>query len=130
MKGIIHGSCSFSAGHRQYKDKSKCGKLHGHNFKVEFTIEGGINEIGYVVDFKEVKDMIEDRFDHKVILNKNDSLVNVLKDNGQEVAVIDYNPTCEVLSNVISEMILQNTNADKCSVKVYENENDYGLSCR
>ncbi len=59
----------FSAAHA-IPGHEKCGKLHGHNFRVEVEIEGEVKENGMVMDFynlkRVLKDVLED-FDHTVL---------------------------------------------------------------
>lgn len=53
----------FSAAHHLPHHKGKCALPHGHTWKVEVWIEGEVKENGMVVDFGEVKAVI-DRLDH------------------------------------------------------------------
>ena len=120
----------FETAHRQLGDTSKCGFLHGHNWTAEITITASnLNSIGYVVDFKRLKDAINDSFDHKTILNKDDMLVKLLIDSNQRVSAIFGNPTCEVLAGFVLEII--KVSIDKTvvikniTVKLFENDNSY-----
>lgn len=122
---------AFEAAHRQYLDESKCGRLHGHNWKVKINIIGPIGPLGYVIDFKDLKEAIVSRFDHKVILAENDPLVKVLKEHDQAVSTIPANPTCENLAWIIQDMIkdiLPNGHKDYgpwISIRVWENDISY-----
>jgi 6-pyruvoyltetrahydropterin/6-carboxytetrahydropterin synthase len=52
--------------------RSPCNELHGHTYKVEIELEGPINDIGMVIDFKELKEMINNKkvsFDHSYLNN-------------------------------------------------------------
>jgi len=58
----------FEAAHNLCNYQGKCNRLHGHNWKVEVTVQGQkLDEIGMVIDFTvlkaEVKKII-DRLDH------------------------------------------------------------------
>lgn len=123
----------FEAAHRQLGDTSKCGKLHGHNWKVDVEIESeDINDVGYVIDFKEVSEICN-RYDHAVILVKDDPLVNVLMRMDQKVVVMERNPTCENLSVEIAEyisMVIENrkTFLDGLRVVVWENEKSFAVT--
>ena len=123
----------FEAAHRQLGDTSKCGKLHGHNWKVDVEIESNdINEIGYVIAFKEVG-AICNRYDHAVMLVKGDPLVNVLMRMDQKVVVMETNPTCENLAVEIEEciaMVLENNKVylDGLKVVVWENEKSFAVT--
>ena len=49
----------------------KCGRLHGHNYFVDFKAEGNLNEENQVVDFGIIKKDIRkicQNFDHKFLL--------------------------------------------------------------
>ncbi len=37
---------------------SPCQRLHGHNYKLRVTINGNINKSGMVMDFKELKNIV------------------------------------------------------------------------
>ena len=44
-----------------------CGRLHGHNYKVELSIRGPLDAQGMILDFSEMKehlDMVVGRHDH------------------------------------------------------------------
>jgi 6-pyruvoyltetrahydropterin/6-carboxytetrahydropterin synthase len=46
--------------------ESKCNSLHGHTYLVEIELEGLVNEDGMVMDFADLKRIVEPAsFDHK-----------------------------------------------------------------
>lgn len=48
----------------------KCGRLHGHTYRLFVTVAGPVRDDGFVVDFSEVKDAIQplvDQLDHRLI---------------------------------------------------------------
>jgi len=48
---------SFSAAHRLRNYKGNCEALHGHNWKVQVTVEtAALNDIGLGIDFRELKE--------------------------------------------------------------------------
>lgn len=59
---------SFSAAHKLRNYKGNCEALHGHNWKVEVTVEAlTLDDIGLALDFKELKkktNLIVSQFDH------------------------------------------------------------------
>jgi 6-pyruvoyltetrahydropterin/6-carboxytetrahydropterin synthase len=59
---------SFAAAHRLRGYRGDCEKLHGHNWRVEVCLAAGrLDELGMVVDFREVKAVLGevlDRLDH------------------------------------------------------------------
>ncbi len=50
-------------------DGHPCGRLHGHNYKVEVFLEAEeLDEVGFVRDFgdlKVIKNWLDDNFDHR-----------------------------------------------------------------
>jgi 6-pyruvoyltetrahydropterin/6-carboxytetrahydropterin synthase len=82
---LIFKELTFDAAHflPQLPDGHKCKDLHGHTYRLKIWIEGNINEIGWVMDFSEMKKTLQtviDMVDHKV-LNNVEGLLN---------------PTCEL----------------------------------
>lgn len=77
-KGYVYLSrkLTFSAAHRLHhpdQDDSlygKCANLHGHNYVVEVMVQGKVDpETGFVVDLKDLRDLMRDKIerilDHK-----------------------------------------------------------------
>ncbi len=101
----------FSAAHNLRGYKGKCEELHGHNWKVEVSLESArLDKTGMVVDFKILKDKLKrvlKLLDHKY-LNK---LAYFKKTN----------PTSENIAKYIYDRL-------KCrvqSVSVWESHNSY-----
>jgi len=56
QKFILKTLLDFAAAHTLRGYPGDCSKLHGHNWKIEVEIIGSeLNEIGMVIDFKEIK---------------------------------------------------------------------------
>lgn len=62
---------TFAAGHALRNYKGKCENVHGHNFRVQVTIEGDrLDDTGLLVDFLDVKAVMRsviDRLDHQFL---------------------------------------------------------------
>ena len=62
---------TFAAGHALRNYKGRCENVHGHNFKVQVTIEGErLDETGMLVDFVDVKKSMQAviaRLDHQYL---------------------------------------------------------------
>ena len=101
----IGTTVKFETAHRQYKDPGKCGFLHGHNWVAEVIIEGHTDKLGYVIDFKDVKTIINE-MDHKVLLSVDDPLVEELQKLEQKVMVLPDNPTCENIAKYIARKLV------------------------
>jgi 6-pyruvoyltetrahydropterin/6-carboxytetrahydropterin synthase len=77
---------TFEAAHRlpAVPPGHKCGRLHGHSFRVEVHVHGPVNaDIGWVMDFAEIKrafQPLHDQLDHNY-LNEVDGLSNPTSEN-------------------------------------------------
>ena len=62
---------TFSAGHALRGYKGKCENVHGHNYRVQVTLEGPqLDGIGLLVDFTQLKEVMRcviKRLDHQFI---------------------------------------------------------------
>ena len=62
---------TFAAGHALREYKGKCENVHGHNYRVQVTVEGEqLNRIGLLVDFVELKRAVREviaYLDHQFI---------------------------------------------------------------
>ena len=102
----------FCYGHRLLHYQGKCRHLHGHNGKVMITFEAGaLDDRGMVLDFGDIKRVvsgwIDDHLDHRMILNRDDPVVPVLRKMGEPVYLLDGNPTAENIARLISDFAAQ-----------------------
>jgi 6-pyruvoyltetrahydropterin/6-carboxytetrahydropterin synthase len=62
---------TFAAAHALRHYRGKCEKVHGHNYKVQVTVEGEtLNEAGLLIDFVELKRLLHsvvERLDHEFL---------------------------------------------------------------
>jgi 6-pyruvoyltetrahydropterin/6-carboxytetrahydropterin synthase len=103
---------SFEAAHKlPLVDKNhKCFNLHGHSFKVKITIEGPVNELGWVMDFSDIKNFckpIIEELDHKY-LNEIDGLDNPTSEN---IAVWIWQRLIQKLPELSSIEIMETCNS-------------------
>jgi 6-pyruvoyltetrahydropterin/6-carboxytetrahydropterin synthase len=88
---LVFASAHFItfAGHR-------CEGLHGHNYRVRVTIEGGLNEEAwFVFDFVELKRIMKrlcDEIDHLVLLPLESDRVKVAEDGDTVRVSVDGKP--------------------------------------
>src|SRR5213592_3496715 len=87
MRTSVTRSFRFEAAHQLPWHDGPCRNLHGHSYRLEITVEGPVGEQGMVVDFSELKTVVQrmviDRYDH--------TYLNELLDN----------PTAELLAHEI-----------------------------
>lgn len=120
----------FSAGHRVHGHESKCAHLHGHNYRVTFTVEAEkLDSVGRVVDFGVIKSMLcqwlEETWDHKFLVWEKDHLATSLWELDPEgVRFTPFNPTAEnmaeFLLHVIGPVQLAGTGCTLVDVQVEE----------
>ena len=62
---------TFAAGHYLRDYKGKCENPHGHNYKVQVTLQGrDLDRAGLLLDFKDLKNVMKhviDYLDHQMI---------------------------------------------------------------
>ena len=73
---IIYKDFTFEAAHKLplVPDTHKCSKLHGHSFKVRISVEDEISDLGWVIDYADIKSACE-----PVINSLDHSYLNELK---------------------------------------------------
>ena len=70
MKHTIGREYHFSSAHI-IPDHPKCGRMHGHNYKLEVTISGPIKEDGMIMDYSDMDKIIKPvvkMLDHQFIV--------------------------------------------------------------
>lgn len=101
----------FSAGHRVYGHESKCAHLHGHNYRVHFTVKGEeLDAVGRVLDFSAIKEKLcnwlEDNWDHKFLAWEKDPIGEELaKQDPAGVVIVPFNPTAENMARYLVEVV-------------------------
>jgi 6-pyruvoyltetrahydropterin/6-carboxytetrahydropterin synthase len=122
---LIH----FCYGHRLMDYEGKCRHPHGHNGKIEITMEGPkLDKRGMVMDFEEIKQSVQkwvdSELDHKMLLNKKDPLVKILQDMGEPVVVMEANPTAEAIARHIYDYA-KGKKLPVVKVRIWETVNSY-----
>ena len=113
---------TFEAAHRlpHVPPGHKCGRLHGHSYKVEVHVAGPVGaETGWVMDFGEIKKAFEplhDALDHRY-LNELDGLENPTSETLTRWIWRRLRPTLPKLS----EVVVRETCTSGC---IYRGEED------
>lgn len=99
---------SFCYGHRLLDYDGKCARLHGHNARVVLHLATAeLDRLGMVADFMTIRDRIgawiDSQLDHRMILHVADPALPALRDLGEPVHVVEFNPTAENLARLIFE---------------------------
>ena len=112
---ILKTLLDFAAAHRLYGYPGDCAKLHGHNWKIEVEVRGNkLNEIGMVVDFKEIK-----RHAKAVIKELDHSFLN------DHPNFKDMNPTAENIAAYLFQEIQKRISTPDVTmhgITVWEND--------
>jgi 6-pyruvoyltetrahydropterin/6-carboxytetrahydropterin synthase len=93
----------ISCGHRVVGHEGKCRHLHGHNYRVHFVCAAnGLDSVGRVIDFSVIKAKLcmwlEDEWDHKMLLWREDPMLPELRQLDPTVVELPFNPTAENLA--------------------------------
>lgn len=117
----------FDAGHRLMLHESRCAHVHGHRFAAEFTCEGGLDQVGRVIDFGTIKAVIgkwiDENLDHAFIVQRADPFRTWLEMNQQRHYVLDAPPSAENIAALLFRIAgeaLFTVGGNLVSVRVYE----------
>lgn len=134
-----HRYHDISCGHRVVGHETKCRGLHGHNYRVHFTLGvPQLDAVGRVLDFSAIKSRLcmwlEENWDHKTLLWDQDPVLapmrGIARTSDEVVAAIDailpvpFNPTAENMADhllrVVGPAQLAGTDVKLVSVSVEE----------
>ncbi|MCR4773652.1 MAG: 6-carboxytetrahydropterin synthase [Prevotella sp.] len=129
MKIFAERYHDISCGHRVVGHENKCSHLHGHNYRIHFSVMAEqLDNVGRVMDFSIIKSTLcqwlEDNFDHKFLMWEKDPYLATLKALSPEsMVVVSFNPTSEnigaYLLNEVAPKLLKDTGCTlvKCVVE-------------
>jgi 6-pyruvoyltetrahydropterin/6-carboxytetrahydropterin synthase len=101
----------FSCGHRVYGHEGACAHLHGHNYRIHFSIRAlqSLDSLGRVLDFSVIKtllcDWLERHWDHRFLIFSEDPLATSLRTLDTSVVVVPFNPTAEQMGQYLLEIV-------------------------
>jgi len=103
----------FSCGHRVVGHEGKCKYLHGHNYRVWFSVKADeLDDIGRVIDFSVIKShlcmWLEDNWDHKFLAWEEDPITNKFcSDHIEQLGIVKvpFNPTAENMGQHLIEVV-------------------------
>ncbi len=99
----------FCYGHRLLDYDGICRHPHGHNAIAEIEVRTeSLDQRNMVVDFSDIKQRIKgwiDReLDHRMILRRDDPLVDALRQLGEPMYLLESNPTVERIARLLFEI--------------------------
>jgi 6-pyruvoyltetrahydropterin/6-carboxytetrahydropterin synthase len=101
----------ISCGHRVVGHENKCRFLHGHNYRITFTLGAPeLDSIGRVLDFSVIKEKLcmwlEDNYDHKFLVWEHDPMLPALKELSEEsLCITEFNPTAENIAQHLMDVV-------------------------
>ncbi len=100
----------ISCGHRVCGHESDCRFLHGHNYRIHFTIAGETDELGRVMDFGVIKQKLcswlDEHYDHRMLIWEEDPLLDKLREIDPDgVITVPFNPTAENIAQHLVEVV-------------------------
>ena len=122
----------ISCGHRVVGHEGKCRNLHGHNYRITFTVSpkdsAELDTVGRVLDFSVIKsqlcEWLEENWDHRMLISKDDWHKDALLEIDSTVVIVPFNPTAENIGKhlleVIGPWLLKDTRAELVKVEVEE----------
>ncbi|MDG4812989.1 6-carboxytetrahydropterin synthase QueD [Hydrogenovibrio sp. 3SP14C1] len=112
---VLKTLLDFASAHSLRGYPGDCAKLHGHNWKIEVQVVGDkLNEIGMLVDFKEIK-----RHAKEVIAELDHTFLN------DHPHFKEKNPTAENIAEYLYQQIqqrIQTPSVRMHSLTVWEND--------
>ncbi|AWB10790.1 6-pyruvoyltetrahydropterin/6-carboxytetrahydropt erin synthase [Thermodesulfobium acidiphilum] len=113
MRIKVYKEFNFSAAHKLVDYNGECANLHGHTYKLGVAVSGSVGENSMVIDFKVLKNIVEERvvskLDHKYL---ND---------------IIHNPTaervCEWILDELKDYMPESVNLE--FIRLWESETSY-----
>lgn len=113
---VNDAAIKFSACHF-LKEPLKCSRIHGHNYYVSVEVEADIDENHFVVDFIELKQIVQsvvEPLDHYVLVPRFSQNLKIMERNDSIEVITESKkkylfPTCDVkflpLEATTSEML-------------------------
>lgn len=101
----LNKDMNFSAAHFIPHDEAgACSRIHGHTYFVNLTIGGDtLDELGFLVNFSTLKQLIHKRFDHQ-LLNELPGL-NGMIPSTEKMAELIYHITEDYLAGLVNRPV-------------------------
>ncbi|MBN2781515.1 MAG: 6-carboxytetrahydropterin synthase QueD [Candidatus Marinimicrobia bacterium] len=123
----------FDMAHRLSFHEGKCRNLHGHTYRLEVTLSGDADENGMVIDFNEMKRLIDERvvdvLDHATVIYHDDALLMNAFPKELKHVVFPFEVTAENLCIWIYDQ-LDDAGLNIKQVVIWETENSKAVYTR
>lgn len=123
----------WEMGHRLPFHNGGCRNIHGHSYRMRVTIEGELDEYGMVMDYFDMKQVIDplvESLDHAFLCDEDDkAMIAFLTEHSMKHLVVPFYTTAENLAqwflNAISILLRGATNIHTLTVRIHETERTY-----
>lgn len=127
----------FEMAHAIYGYTGACKNIHGHSYELQVTvisghkIKGYIPGTGFVIDFKELKQLVNSsiiqQLDHKLVLSRKFLEHNPDIRPQENVVIWEAEPSAENILLYIHEILTQQLpiNVKLVKLKIYETKDSY-----
>ncbi len=122
----------WEMGHRLIYHEGKCKNLHGHSYKMMVEFKGKPDNNGMVLDFYDVKEIIQpliEELDHSFMVKSDDAeLIDVLDKLKSKYILVDFHSTAENICYYFLDKIKSSklpSSIEKIKVRVFETETTY-----
>ena len=106
---------NYPCSHRQWRHGGHCAFIHGYSRSFHFTFEASeLDSFGFVVDFgafKKFREMLDKWFDHTLLLNADDPLL-------EEFRALESKGACKIT-------VLPNVGMEGTAHFLYQKMNDF-----
>jgi len=134
MKYKITKDMVTETAHRLLLHKGACNHVHGHSYKFRVTVGcNTLDDNGMVMDFSDLKKIMEKvigRFDHTIVLNIEDPLIEAISKNVfMTIGISNGDPTAETFARTvymdIEDRLKRDFRVHIVEVTVWETANNF-----
>jgi 6-pyruvoyltetrahydropterin/6-carboxytetrahydropterin synthase len=127
----------FETAHAIHHYNGSCKNIHGHSYELHVTVkakelpEGYVQGLGIIIDFKELKEIVQTsvvkKLDHKLLVSKSYQQENKLAFNSDELVLFDAEPTAENILIFARDRIKKSLpeSIELQSLKLWETRDSY-----
>jgi 6-pyruvoyltetrahydropterin/6-carboxytetrahydropterin synthase len=129
LKMRVSATVELAMGHRLAGYPGLCSWLHGHNYLISVEVEGNPNPMGFVVDFKDLKEDLKaflKPMDHCMMLWNEDADLEYLS-GVTRLVVLNVNPSAENIASLVFNA-MQDANYRVTSVTVQETRDNVAIA--
>jgi 6-pyruvoyltetrahydropterin/6-carboxytetrahydropterin synthase len=123
---IIEKKYHFYAAHRNKGGGVKCGRIHGHTYKITCQFKfNQLNEYGVTILFSDIDKLVEPiikYYDHNFLLYKNDQLVDCLNVMNEPFIELPFETSAENLCLYLFTRIKNETQLPIIKIELAETE--------